>query len=207
MTEPTGGTLARPAADLAHCRAAHAQLLETVSGLDDVTLRGPSLLPGWTVGHVLGHLAGHADSIVRRMVGVIEDRVVDQYPGGPQARAAEIERLAALPLDELVPAVRGSADRVDAIFDQVPDDAWERVSRSVSGKLVAASRLPFSRLREVEVHHTDLGLGHPPSAWPPVIAERSLPDVLAGLPSRTDPGALLAWALGRGPAPELQPWD
>jgi maleylpyruvate isomerase len=197
----------RPVEDLAACRAGHAKLLATISDLDEATVRGPSLLPGWTVGHVLGHLVGHAGSIVRRMTGVLEDRVLDQYPGGADGRAAEIERLAVLPLAELLEAVRSSAGDVDAIFDKVPDGAWERVSRSVSGKLVPASKLPFSRLREVEVHHTDLGLGHPPSEWPPVIAERSLPDALAGLPSRTDPGALLAWALGRGPAPELQPWD
>jgi maleylpyruvate isomerase len=197
----------RPMQDLAECRAAHSRLLETVGGIDEATLRGPSLLPDWTVGHVLGHLVGHAGSIVRRMTGVLEDRIEDQYPGGAQARADGIELLAVLPSEELLAAVRSSCADVDAIFDEVPDDAWERVSRSVSGTLVPASRLPFSRLREVEVHHTDLGLGYPPAAWPAVIAERSLPDVLAGLPARTDPGALLAWVLGRAPAPELQPWD
>jgi maleylpyruvate isomerase len=197
----------RPVEDLAACRAAHATLLAAISDVDEATVRGPSLLPGWTVGHVLGHLAGHAGSIVRRITGVLEDRVVDQYPGGANGRAAEIEQLAVLPLAQLLEAVRRSAGQVDAIFDTVPDEAWERVSRSVSGMLVPAYRLPFSRLREVEVHHTDLGLGHSPAQWPPVIAERSLPDALAGLPSRTDPAALLAWALGRGPAPDLQPWD
>jgi maleylpyruvate isomerase len=197
----------RPVQDLAECRAAHARLLETVAGIDETTLRGPSLLPDWTVGHVLGHLVGHAGSVVRRMTGVLEDRVADQYPGGPQGRADGIELLAVLPREELLDAVRSSSMDVDAIFDEVPDDAWERVSRSVSGKLVPAAKLPFSRLREVEVHHTDLGLGYPPAAWPAVIAERSLPDALAGLPARTDPGALLAWAIGRGPAPELASWD
>jgi maleylpyruvate isomerase len=196
----------RPVEDIAGCRASHAVLFETVAGIDEATLRGPSALPDWTVGHVLGHIAGHAGSVVRRLTGVLEDRVVDQYPGGPDGRAAEIEELAALPLDALVEAVRHSAGQVERLFDEVPGDAWDRLSRSVGGSLVPAVKLPFSRWREVEVHHTDLGLGHRPADWPRPIAERWLPDLLAGLPARTDPGSLAAWLLGRGPAPELEPW-
>jgi hypothetical protein len=30
--------------------------------------------------------------------------------------------------------------------------------------------------------------------------------LLAGLPGRADERELMAWLLGRGPAPELQPW-
>lgn len=197
----------RPDAEIAACHEAHESLFGTLETIDEPALRRPSLLPDWTVGHVLAHLVGHADSIARRLTGVLEDRVVDQYPGGPAGRAAGIEELAGHPRDELVAAVRETSGRVELLFAEVPDDAWERLSRSVSGRLVPAHKLVFSRLREVEVHHTDLGLGHPPSAWPALIAERSLPDALAGLPGRTDPGALLAWAIGRGPAPELAPWD
>ena len=57
------------------------------------------------------------------------------------------------------------------------------------------------------MHHVDLGLGYTPADWPAELVDQWLPDALAGLPARTDPGALLAWVLGRGPAPELQPWD
>lgn len=31
-------------------------------------------------------------------------------------------------------------------------------------------------------------------------------DVIAALPQRCDQRALMAWAVGRGPAPELEPW-
>jgi maleylpyruvate isomerase len=64
----------------------------------------------------------------------------------------------------------------------------------------------FSRWREVEVHHVDLGLGYEPTDWPAELVARWLPTVVRELPDRTDPTALLAWALGRGPAPALGPW-
>ncbi len=45
-------------------------------------MRGPSLLPEWSDGHVLTHLARNADSVVRRMEGAARGELVDQYPGG-----------------------------------------------------------------------------------------------------------------------------
>ena len=62
----------------------------------------------------------------------------------------------------------------------------------------------FSRWREVVVHHGDLGLG--PVPLPAGIVEVWLPRELPGLAERTDPGQLLAWVLGRGPAPVLRGW-
>jgi maleylpyruvate isomerase len=196
----------RPDLEIEGCRAAQELLDERLDGLDAGALRRPSLLPGWSVAHVLGHLVGNAESVVRRLRGVVEDRVTDQYPRGEQGRADEIEALALLPRDALLVAVRRSSAEVGAIFDEVPDEAWDRLSRSVSGKLLPAHLVVFSRWREVVVHHTDLGLGFSVAEWPPALVSRWLPDALAGLPARTDPSALLAWAIGRGPAPEPEPW-
>ena len=77
-----------------------------------------------------------------------------------------------------------------------------------------ASLKPFgigeltARIRTALRHRVDLGLGHEPADWPDDLVTRWLPDVLAGLPGRSDPHALLAWALGRTPTPPaLAPWD
>lgn len=75
-----------------------------------------------------------------------------------------------------------------------------------SGRQVPATHLPFARWREVEIHLVDLGLGHRAADWPQPLVERWLPELLERLPTRTDPAALMAWVLGRGPAPELRPW-
>ncbi|MET0910545.1 MAG: maleylpyruvate isomerase N-terminal domain-containing protein, partial [Ilumatobacteraceae bacterium] len=42
----------------------------------------PSLLPGWTRGHVLTHIARNADSFVRLLEAAGRGEVVTQYAGG-----------------------------------------------------------------------------------------------------------------------------
>jgi hypothetical protein len=59
---------------------------------------------------------------------------------------------------------------------------------------------------EVEVHLVDLGLTVRPSDWTDDLVSKALPRLLAGLPGRADERELMAWLLGRGPAPELRPW-
>ena len=77
--------------DVAGCAAAHQRLLATADALTDEQVAAPSLLPGWTVGHVLAHLARNADSHARVLAAADAGEVVDQYEGGPAARAAEID--------------------------------------------------------------------------------------------------------------------
>jgi maleylpyruvate isomerase len=187
-------------------RAAHLKLAQALEGLTEDVIRQPSLLPGWSVAHVLAHLARNADSVVRRLQGAIDDVVVDQYIGGKAGRVAEIEESAALALDELVAYVRRSADEVDMTAALVPDEAWDRLSRAVSGKETPARAVMYSRWREVEIHMVDLGLGYTPDQWPDDLVERTLPGLLEQLPGRTDDRQLLAWITGRGVPPELANW-
>ena len=64
----------------------------------------------------------------------------------------------------------------------------------------------LSRWREIEVHHADLGLGYTPADWPDDLVAAWLPRELERLPKRADPKQLLAWVIGRGPAPVLSNW-
>ncbi len=62
-------------------------------------------------------------------------------------------------------------------------------------------------LRNVEVHHVDLDIGYLPSDWPAELVDAELPRRLRSLPGRAPDADLLAWLLGRAPAPELTgPW-
>lgn len=193
--------------DVAACAASHARLLAAVEGLADADLRAPSLLPGWSVGHVLTHLARNADSVVRRLVAAVERRQVTQYEGGAEGRAADIEAGAGRPASQLLPDLAEACSAVDALLPVLADEVWEREVLAGNGpKTVPASRLVYSRWREVEVHHLDLGRGYRPEDWPPELVRRMLPELLGTLPGRADPSALLAWATGRGPVPELDPW-
>jgi maleylpyruvate isomerase len=195
-----------PSEELEGCRAAHAALLLTIDGLTDDVARRPSRLPDWTVGHVLTHIARNADSVVRRLEGAARGEVVDQYVGGFEGRAADIERGAARPAVELVDDVRATAAAVEAVCASLPDEAWDRVSRAVGGQEQTSRAVVFSRWREVEVHHADLGLGYGPDDWPDALVERWLPSLLAGAAQRADNQRLLAWLLGRGDAPALSRW-
>jgi maleylpyruvate isomerase len=198
-----------PAKEIEGVRMSHARLHETLAGLDDATARGPSRLPGWTVGHLVTHLARNADSVVRRLAAAAEDRLIEQYEGGDAGRNAAIEAGARRPAAALVADLVDADAAVDQLLATLPAEVWERpVLRSgPAGGTAPAARLAYSRWREVEVHHVDLGLGYEPDRWPDGLVERMLPGLLAGLPDRAGRAALAAWALGRAPAPKLAPWE
>jgi maleylpyruvate isomerase len=80
------------------------------------------------------------------------------------------------------------------------------MTRNLSGALQPATHVVFARWREVEVHLVDLGLGYGWERWPDALVRAWLPEVLSGLPRRSDDTHLLAWALGRADAPTLEPW-
>src|SRR5262245_29394288 len=96
------------------CRAAHARLLETVPTVTEEAARRPSQLPGWTVGHVLTHLARNADSHVRMLDAAARGEVADQYAGGGDQRAADIEAGAGRPAHELAEDVRRTVAGLEA---------------------------------------------------------------------------------------------
>ncbi|BCJ73403.1 maleylpyruvate isomerase [Catellatospora sp. IY07-71] len=193
-------------ADLAACAQAHARLHQTLDGLDDAAVRAPSLLPGWTVGHVLTHLARNADSVVRRLDGAARGELVEQYEGGQPGRAAQIEDGQGRGAAELVADVLAADAAVEAAFARTSAEVWQRQVKTGDGRLITASYLLFARWREVEVHHADLGLSYGWQQWPDGLVARWLPELLAGLAERGDERALAAWMLGRAPAPELRPW-
>jgi maleylpyruvate isomerase len=189
------------------CAQAHVRLQETLVPLTDEQVQARSRLPGWSIGHVLTHLARNADSVVRRLEGAANGQVVDQYAGGHAGRAAEIEAGALRSAADLRADVVATSAAVESAIEAMPDSAWDNPARGVDGDEQPARAVVFSRWREVEVHHVDLGLGYEPVDWPPALVSRWLPTVVETLPDRADPTALLAWALGRGPAPDLRPWD
>jgi maleylpyruvate isomerase len=201
VTAPGAG---RPTILVDGCAAAQAALLASLDGLRDEAARGPSLLPGWTVGHVLTHIARNADSVVWRLEGAARGEVRDQYPGGLEQRRGDIEAGAGRPASDLVRDVRRSAAAVERVMADLPAAAWDAPSRTSRGVVEASRDAVLSRWREVVVHHGDLGLA--PVPIPPALVGAWLPRELPRLAERTDPALLLAWIIGRGDPPELAPW-
>ncbi len=195
-----------PALEIAGVARAQSGFARTIEGLSDEVARRPTLLPGWTVGHVLTHVARNADSVVRRLEGAAQGEIVDQYPGGAAGREHEIEEGANRPAGDLVADVISTNAAVEAALASLPSDAWDRLTRAVSGLEIPARAVVFSRWREVEVHHVDLGLGYMPADWPDDLVEIWLPRAQEQLLPTADQRDLLAWLVGRGAAPKLAPW-
>jgi maleylpyruvate isomerase len=185
---------------------AQQRLLARVAALTETQARQPCLLPSWSVGHLLTHIARNGDSVVRRFEGTLRDEIVDQYAGGQAGRDADIEAGASRSAADLVADVRASSAAVDEICARMTEPAWARLTRSVTGTESPAFSVALSRWREVEVHHVDLGLGYTPAEWPADFVAACLTGVLQTLPRRADGAALMAWAMNRGPAPEVAPW-
>jgi maleylpyruvate isomerase len=206
---------------LATITAATGALLASAGRLADADMRAPSLLPGWTRGHVLTHVARNADGGTRLLTWARTGVASHEYPS-MDARAAEIEDGAGRPAAVLVADVRDSADRWAEAYAAMPDDAWERVVQWTSGARHPIARATDARLTEVLTHHVDLDSGFTPADWPAAYVTRMLPNIVASYARRdgaprlrvhaTDTGAscgdgdievagpassLLAWLMGR----------
>ncbi|HEY2813465.1 MAG TPA: maleylpyruvate isomerase family mycothiol-dependent enzyme [Acidimicrobiales bacterium] len=207
--------------DIRGAAGAQAQLDAAIAGLDDDTTARASQLPGWTVGHVLSHVARNADSHTRRSEAATRGERVEQYVGGYEGRAAEIDAGAARPANEIVDDVRSSAERLMHAWASLPDDAWSFVSPDVGGQERPLRVLPSRRWQELEVHAVDLGIGITHRDWSEEFVEASLPRLRPTLDARLPkaatapaPGVLderdeLAWLYGRlqrDDLPTLAPW-
>ncbi|MFD5715386.1 maleylpyruvate isomerase family mycothiol-dependent enzyme [Streptomyces pharetrae] len=189
------------ARDLASVQEATERLLSAAAELDNADVTQPSRLPGWSRGHVLAHLARNADALVN----VLEGRPM--YVSA-EARDADIERDAPRPLDEQLADVRASAERFREA-GAAPAD-WSRTVELRNGVTDSASRVPFRRWVEVELHHVDLGVGYELEDLPAEFTEREI-DFLADRftghpdvpPTRLTDGTR-AWRTGReADAPEV----
>ena len=198
---------------MAGCRASHARLLDTVAGLDDATVRSPSRLEGWSVGHVLAHLSANADAHAGMLGAAARGEAVEAYPGGPGARAEGIAARAGADPAALRDEVRRSAADLEAAWAAMTPEAWEGHGLT-RGRPWPCRTLPYARWREVEIHHVDMGTGYEPTAWPDDYVARELRLTVAGLPDRVaDAGQrrrLLAWLVGRAGDPgslDVAAWE
>jgi maleylpyruvate isomerase len=156
------------------------RLLGTAREIAEPDLRQPSLLPGWTRGHVLAHLARGADAMRHLLVGARsgEDRPAH---ASEQERAAAIEHAAGLGTKELAADVADSAMALRTISRQLPDDAWRFPVRLRDSGPFPAAQLLTLRLVEVELHHCDLGTGYGPADWPAAFADMELAEPMRSL--------------------------
>jgi maleylpyruvate isomerase len=118
----------------------------------------PSLLPGWTRGHVLAHVARNADSVRNLLTWARTGVETPAYPS-PEAREEGIRETAALPPGELREEVLAATRRLVEAVQGMPDEAWSAQVRTLQGRTLTAAEVPWIRCREVWVHSVDLDSG------------------------------------------------
>jgi maleylpyruvate isomerase len=172
-----------PSAAIELCQAAHERLLTTVATISNEQVILPSRLPGWTIGHVVS-----------------------------EQRDADISQGAARQPAELLADLRDSQERLERAWDNLAAAGWPHPEFR-GNDLWPATASPVRRLREVEMHHVDLGLGYMASDWPSEYVAWELPMLLATVPERVkrpeDSIDLVVWLAGRGRVPGnivLDPW-
>jgi maleylpyruvate isomerase len=159
-------------------REATARLLLDIDRLSEDDARAPSLLPGWTNGHVLTHLARNADAFTGLLTAARQREQPPMYPSA-EARAADIEAGAGRDAATLAADVRDAAHRLDEVWLAMTGDDWDAPIRY--GGLSPAAEVVTGRWREVEIHHVDLGLSYGPQQWPDAFCQVVL-DGLTGAP-------------------------
>ncbi|MHC5699874.1 maleylpyruvate isomerase family mycothiol-dependent enzyme [Streptomyces tirandamycinicus] len=180
--------------------AAARRLLAGLGPLQDADVGAPSLLPGWTRGHVLSHLARQAPALERLLEWARTGVETAQYTDR-RARDTEIEAGARRPAAALVADVRETAAHFQRAVEELPAPAWDVTIRPFTGELCTPRRVLVIRLRELELHHVDLAIGYGFRDIPATARDIVLDDVLGyyaeadGVPEftlRDDTGAELA---------------
>jgi maleylpyruvate isomerase len=180
-------TTAELETDLEGCALAQARLLEHVQALTDAQARQPSLLEGWSVGHVLNHLRRNAEGFTAMARAAARGEVGDQY-ASKEARQAGIAEGADAPADVLVAELRRSIDELTDAFDALTPQQWSTGRGHTLRGEVPINELPWRRWREVDVHHADLALGYSADEWPDAFVRRELPGFVTIWQSRRPMG-------------------
>ena len=155
------------------------RLLGTMRGLTDDDVRQPSLLPGWTRGHVLTHVARGPDAM-RNLLEGVRTGVPGTGYASQEERDRAIEEGARRGPSELLTDVESSARLFRDVVVALPEDAWQRPVHVLTGATFPAAQLLQRRVVELVLHHTDLGAGYRVADWPEEFVEMDL-----GEPMRT----------------------
>ena len=187
--------------------------LEALTVLDDESARGPSVLPGWSRAHVVAHLSRNADAFERVLLQASGGEPASMYDA-QEARDVDIEdTVRRYDLAHLVDDARRSARRLEQAWRRCDADPQTPYSRLPDAEeTFPLHTIGFRRRAEVEIHHSDLDIGHAPAQWPADFSVRMIKqrqDEMAALPqgcpsmvlSSTDVEGL--WKLGPGQGPEI----
>lgn len=164
-------------------------LVRSVTDLDELSVRQPSLLPGWSRAHVITHLARNADACSNLLLWArtgIEHPMYASREDRDQAIQKGASRSHQLLLEDLV----ASGDRFTAAARALPTADWAAEVTLSGGDVIPALHVLRLRLLEVWVHLVDLDHDVDFSDIPAPDAEQLLEDVVQQFGGRQDVPAL-----------------
>lgn len=161
-------------------------LYEVVEELDQAAVRGPSLLPGWTRGHVVTHLARNADALVNLLTWA-RTGVEHQAYTSRSDRDADIEEGSRRHLQLMRADLDAACVRFDTACREMPAHSWRAEVTAPKGAVIPASKVPLFRLREVWIHLIDLNFGVGFEDLPADFVEEFLDDAVEQFEGRADP--------------------
>src|SRR5690349_16364552 len=167
------------------------RLIRTAEALDDAAMLAPSALPGWMVGHVLTHVARNADAYTNLLTWARTGVETPAY-ASPAARTDGIDAGAARPVAEQIADLRAAHERLADAAAAMPAEAW---TFHLAPTGASAAAVPWARLREVEVHHVDLGRGYTPADWSDAFALRLLREIVTTASAEFPPMTLRPYGL------------
>jgi len=182
---------------MASITAATARLLTAAGALTDGQVAEPSLLPGWTRGHVLTHVARNADGLANLLRWADTGIEAPMYASA-QARTADIEAGAGRPAAELAADLASAADAFGAQAAKLAGHAWAAQVRRLTGPPFPATEVLDLRLSEVEIHHVDLAAGYRPGDWPAGFVATALARAAGSFAGREDIPACAVTAADTG---------
>ena len=181
-----------------------ALLVGTASGLDDQSIRAPSLCEGWTRAHVLSHLARNADGLGNLVSWAITGTPVAMYES-PEARDTDITAGSTRGAQEILTDLTESAERFASAAPGLAGPPEHAEVEMRTGRRVLGEQLPTLRLLEVVFHHVDLFAGYTFADADPGFVRRAIDNAVGRMKvSSQEPDVLLSsdvgdtWSLGEG---------
>ena len=161
---------------LRHIRAITRRLRDDLAGLPPSAWDAPTNCPPWRVRDLVAHVVNGAESfrlnVERGVAGLPE-------PGQTEdERARRVQQLAAASPGELLAALDGATDDLEALYERLTADQFEAICYHRRGNRPARWYIQH-RLAEVAFHHWDLqrSLGRP-AALDTEVAAFLLPTII-----------------------------
>lgn len=158
-----------------------ATVISAVKNASEADLAAPTVLPGWTRGHVLAHIDGIGRALARQLEHAARGSTIEVYDGGQAGRDAAIEAGASRSPAEHVAALTEVQQLHRRYWPGEDSLVWFAPVTYRDGTVVDVA---LAWWREVSIHLVDLDVGTTAEqAWSQALCEHLLDFLSVRLPT------------------------